>query len=106
MFARAKGKQQKYVRQLQSVRNSVLIISPIFFSNCRVQFCDNFLGIAAYIFKRSCSSISSLLSSCNMRVVFNSLTFSISSNPLRSVVRVDVQKVSHTKTSPHRELDA
>ena len=66
MFARAKGKQQKYVRQLQSVRNSVLIISPIFFSNCRVQFCDNFLGIAAYIFKRSCSSISSLLSSCNM----------------------------------------
>ena len=41
MFARAKGKQQKYVRQLQSVRNSVLIISPIFFSNCRVQFCDN-----------------------------------------------------------------
>ena len=58
---------------------------PIFsFRIVACSFATTFLGIAAYIFKRSCSSISSLLSSFNMRVVFHSLTFSVSSNPLRS----------------------
>ena len=46
MFASASGKQQKEVRQLQSlrtaVRNSVLIISHITFRGCRVHiFSDN-----------------------------------------------------------------
>ena len=52
MFASAKGKQQKKVRQLQCqelVRNSVLIISHTTFRYCRVHiFPTTFLEIAVY----------------------------------------------------------
>jgi len=43
MFARAKGKQQKYSRfDLTASRTNVLIISYITFRDCRVHsFCDN-----------------------------------------------------------------
>lgn len=42
MFASAKGKKQKQVRQLQYIRNSVLIICHVVFRDCCVHiFSDN-----------------------------------------------------------------
>jgi len=79
MFASAKEKQQKKVRQLQCQKNSALIISHIAFRDCRVHIC----------FRRPFSKqmYTEFQVVCTCMIFNHILIFTIKSNSFKKAIR-------------------